>query len=49
MSRLADFPFDMVRIACMKCPRKGQCRNDQPDRPPQPSPECGRGDDRYGR
>jgi hypothetical protein len=23
-SRLADYPFDMVRLACEKCPRKGQ-------------------------
>jgi hypothetical protein len=22
--RLADYPFDMVRLACDKCPRKGQ-------------------------
>jgi hypothetical protein len=22
--RLADYPFDMVRLACEKCPRKGQ-------------------------
>jgi hypothetical protein len=25
-SRLADYPFDMVRLACRKCPRKGQYR-----------------------
>jgi hypothetical protein len=23
-SRLADYPFDMVRLACEKCTRKGQ-------------------------
>jgi hypothetical protein len=23
-SRLADYPFDLVRLACEKCPRKGQ-------------------------
>jgi hypothetical protein len=23
-SRLADYPFDMVRLACQKCPCKGQ-------------------------
>ena len=26
MSRLADYPFDMVRLACVKCPRTGQYR-----------------------
>jgi hypothetical protein len=26
MSRLADFPFETVRLACRKCPRKGQYR-----------------------
>jgi hypothetical protein len=26
MSLLADYPFDMVRLACRKCPRKGQYR-----------------------
>jgi hypothetical protein len=26
MSRLADYPFEMVRLACSRCPRKGQYR-----------------------
>jgi hypothetical protein len=25
-SRLADYPFEMVRLTCTKCPRKGQYR-----------------------
>ena len=29
-SRLADYPFDIVRLACQKCPRKGQYRKATP-------------------